>query len=55
MFSNFLDLVPEDATVALKIDVQGYECKVRDFFTITLKLTKNCFFFKIKIKAYYVD
>ena len=32
MFSNFLDLVPEDATIALKIDVQGYECKVRDFF-----------------------
>ncbi len=28
MLSNFLDLLPEDATIALKIDVQGYECKV---------------------------
>ena len=32
MFSNFLDLVPEDATIALKIDVQGYECKVIHYF-----------------------
>ena len=24
----FLDLVPEESPVALKIDVEGYECKV---------------------------
>ena len=47
----YVDLVPENTPVALKMDIEGYECKVIIFYKV-IGCLSTCMYARLDIEGY---